>query len=452
MSPDSLREDPSMPNTTFTPAISARAARRENPPGIGHGLPTLASALTLALAACGDVNPSGTNADVAIDTIGDTVVVRTLSGSVWGSVATLVPEASIGELEGAEEYLFGSISSIAVDGDRTVYVLDGQAQHVRVFDSEGTYVRTLGGPGEGPTEFTRAEAIALLPDGRLVVRDAGIKQLKVFGPGPDEVDQWPYSTSGTMSYSSTPLYTDVHGRTFQTDPGGWSPPDGFEPDQIIVLGPDGTHLDTIPEPWGDYEEPKVEWERMSFPVPFSPYGHWAVAPGGHLVSAFSADYRIDVAHDNGVLRIERNAEPPRVPEGESSSYRDGLTEQYRTQMPDWRWQGPPIPDHKPFFSELIAGRGGRIWVKLETEASPVEDPNYEPERPGDSPVRWRSELRYDVFEADGTYLGTVDPPDGYSSRPTPVFDGDLVWAASRDELGVPRLVRYRIKVESAPEG
>ncbi len=425
-----------MPRTAFTPAIAFL---------------TLGSALTLTVAACGDANPSDTNADVAIDTIGDTIVVRTLSGSVWGGVATLVPEASIGELEGPEEYLFGSISSIAVDDDRSVYVLDGQAQHVRVFDSDGTYVRTLGGPGEGPTEFTRAEAIALLPDGRLVVRDAGIKQIKVFGPGPDDVDQWPYSTSGTMSYTNTPLYTDAHGRTFQTDPGGWTPPDGRDPDRIIVLGPDGTHLDTLPVPWGDYGEPMVEWEGMSFAVPFSPFGHWAVAPGGHLIAAFSADYRIDLARDDGVLRIERNAEPPRVPEGESSYYRDAITEQYRAQIPGWRWQGPSIPDHKPFFEDLTAGRNGRIWVTLETEASPVDNPNYDPERPGDSPVRWRSELRYDVFEADGTYLGTVDPPDGYASRPTPVFDGDLVWAASRDELGVPRLVRFRIEVGEAPE-
>ena len=426
-----------MPRTHFTPAIAFLA---------------LAPALTLTMSACGDANPSGTNADVAIDTIGDTIVVRTLSGSVWGSVATLVPEASIGELDGPDEYLFGNISSIAVDDDRSVYVLDGQAQHVRVFDPEGTYVRTLGGPGEGPTEFTRAEAIALLPDGRLVVRDAGIKHIKVFGPGPDEVNQWPYSTSGTMSYTSQPLYTDAHGRTFQTDPGGWTPPDGLDPDRIIVLGPDGAHLDTIPVPWGDYEQPMLEWERMSFPVPFSPFGHWAVTPDGHLISGFSGDYRIDVARDDGVLRIERNAEPPRVPDGESSYYRNAITEQQREMIPGWRWQGPSIPHHKPFFSDLVAGRNGRIWVTLVTEASPVDNPNYDPERPGDSQVLWRSELRYDVFEADGTYLGTVDPPDGYSSRPTPVFDGDQVWAATRDELGVPRLVRFRIVVGEETEG
>ena len=191
---------------------------------------------------------------------------------------------------------------------------------------------------------------------------------------------------------------------------------------------------------------------MSFPVPFSPYGHWAVAPGGHLISGFSANYRIDLARDDGVLRIERDAEPPRASEDERSYYREVITEQQRDMIPGWRWQGPSVPDHKPFFDDLIAGRDGRIWVTLVTEASPVDNPNYDPERPGDSPVRWRSELRYDVFEADGTYLGAVDPPDGYSGWPTPVFDGDQVWAATRDELGVPRLVRFRIEVGEAPEG
>ena len=129
-----------------------------------------------------------------------------------------------------------------------------------------------------------------------------------------------------------------------------------------------------------------------------------------------------------------------------------ITEQQREMIPGWRWQGPPIPDRKPYFDDLIAGRDGRIWVTLVTEASPVDNPNYDPEQPGDSPVLWRSELRYDVFEADGTYLGTVDPPDGYSGWPKPVFDGDLVWAASRDELGVPRLERYRIELGEVPGG
>ena len=60
---------------------------------------------TLALAACGtDTASSAGGPGTVVETIGDTTVVRTMSGSVWGAEATLVPEVSIGELEGAEEY------------------------------------------------------------------------------------------------------------------------------------------------------------------------------------------------------------------------------------------------------------------------------------------------------------------------------------------------------------
>ena len=126
-----------------------------------------AVAVILAATACGtDTDTPAGGPNVVTERIGDTTVVRTRSGSVWDAEASLVPEVSIGEADGPEEHLFGSIRSIAVDDDRNVYVFDEQAQHVRVFDSEGIHVETLGGRGEGPGEFSRAEAIALLPDGR----------------------------------------------------------------------------------------------------------------------------------------------------------------------------------------------------------------------------------------------------------------------------------------------
>ena len=72
-----------MPRTAFTPAIATLA---------------LGSGFTLALGSCGDANPSAGRTDVAIDTIGDTIVVRTLSGSVWeGVTRRWCRKTSIGE-------------------------------------------------------------------------------------------------------------------------------------------------------------------------------------------------------------------------------------------------------------------------------------------------------------------------------------------------------------------
>ena len=403
----------------------------------------LAATTTFALAACEvDNDPSTAGQDVVIRTIGDTTVVRTLSGSVWGAEATLVPEVSIGELDGPEEYLFGWIFSIAVDDDRNVYVFDYQAQHVGVFDSEGNHVRTLGRQGEGPGEFKRAEAIALLPDGRLVVRNPGNQRIEVFGPEPGQTEQWGYPAGGL--HSGAPLYTDANGRTFV------DAPDRSEDDlvvHLIVFGPDGTQLDTLPDPSSTSEAAALVAERgggsTSAAVPFSPALVWTVHPSGHFLTGFSSDYRIDLPRDDGVLRIERAADPVPVNDEERAYQRELIVRSMREMDPDWSWNGPPIPETKPFFHRLLTGRNGRIWVRVAAEGYPVENEDHDPEDPSSMPVLWREPVRYDVFEPDGTYLGVVVPPDGVTLS---VFDGDYVWGVTRDELEVQRVVRYRIVV------
>ena len=411
------------------------------------------TAFTLAACETGTESPVS-EPEVVFETIGDTTVVRTLSGSVWGAEATLVPEVSIGELDGPEEYLFGRVSSIAVDDDQTVYAFDPQAQHVLVYDSLGTYVETLGRPGEGPGEFSRAEAMALLPDGRLVVRDPGNNRLEVFVPGTGESAQWRYEVVGLHSFF--PLYTDVNGRTFLRTSD--LARDGMAT-HLIVFGPDGTQVDTLPEPSDAHEPPMLNAERRGVSpsgrptllstneiVPFSPMLLWTVHPSGRFLTGLSSEYRIDLLRDNGVLRIERAADPVPVREEERAYERDRIEGDMRDTDPGWDWNGPPIPQHKPFYRELLAGRDGRIWVWLATEARPVENEYHDPEDPSSRPVIWREPLRYDVFEPDGTYLGVVVPPDEFTPYVNPVFDGDHVWAVTRDELGVQRVVRFRIEV------
>jgi len=262
----------------------------------------LTATTTVSLAACeADQAASATGPDVLVETIGDTTVVRTLSGSIWEGEATLVPEVSIGELDGPEELLFGSIWSIAVDDDHNVYVFDGR-----------TYVRTS----------------AL---------------------GRDDIDM-----------------------------------------HIIVFGPEGTQIDTLPVPSDTYEPPLLEARQggisASYHVPFSPELLWTVHPSGRFLTGLSSDYRIDLTRDDGVLRVERAADPVPVDDEERAYERAGV----------------------------------------------VED--------------WREPLRYDVFEPDGTYLGVVAPPDDFSPWVEPVFDGDYVWAVTRDELGIQRVARFRIVV------
>ena len=408
------------------------------------------AALSAAFAACGTGTEVARGPQVVTDTIGDTTVVRTLSGSVWGGDATLVPELSIGEVDGPEEYLFGRIGSIAVDRDHNVYVFDQQVREVRIFDARGGYLRSLGGPGQGPGELQQPEAMALLPDRRVVVRDPGNARLQVYGPDEASLEQWPYIAA---FYSNRPLWTDDQGKTYVAAR-DMSASTGFGRELLAIFDPDGTPRDTIAPPHGDFEAETVTGERdgarATYGVPFAPRAIWAVHPSGHFVSGISSGYAIDLDLPDGVLRIERVYEPARVFAREADHARARTEGGIGRTVPGWTWDGPSIPDTKPPFMGLLPGRDGRIWVRVSTESQEVENEDHDPDSPSSTPLVWRSPLRFDVFEADGTYLGAVNPPEDFASNPFPVFDGDDVWAVSRDDLGIQRVVRYRITLESDP--
>ena len=98
-----------------------------------------------------------------------------------------------------------------------------------------------------------------------------------------------------------------------------------------------------------------------------------------------------------------------------------------------------------FAREPTAGSGVRLW----TEAQQVPNEEHDPADPESAAFTWVEPLRYDVFEADGTYLGAVVPPEGFGSSPPPVFGRSFVWAVERDDLGVERVRRYRLALPAS---
>lgn len=97
-------------------------------------------------------------------------------------VAPDVPERGVREMrleeiwrvggEDDETVLLGLVGDVEVGPDGNFYVLDTQLSQVQVLAPDGQYLRTIGGPGEGPGEFTRAMEMAFLPDGSLGVAQA----------------------------------------------------------------------------------------------------------------------------------------------------------------------------------------------------------------------------------------------------------------------------------------
>ncbi len=413
-----------------------------------------ATFLALVLTAgCGGDADAGSTLEVVRDTVADTLVVRTVAGSEWGAGATLVPEVTIGVMEGDEHYMFGTLRSMAVGPDGTIYVMDGQIPAVRVYDADGTYRTTLGRNGEGPGEFGQPDGgMAILSDGRLVVRDPGNARLQVFGPDGQAIDTWPVISGGF--HTSTPLYMGP-GDTLltpvlmdaQADVSEWR--SGLQRMSPV----DGSIVDTLEVPDVGYEAPQIEarmvqGESQSVSinsVPFSPTEVWAYHPDGFFIHGVSTQYAFSLLREGSPLRIERVADPVPVAGGEKDEAEAEATRNMRFTDPNWRWNGPPIPDTKPPFSVILVGRDRRIWVQVPMPGIEGEDPTYDPTDPDALPDRWKAPVAFDVFEADGTYLGHVDTPMGFSLYPRPILDGDQVWAVTRDDFDVAQVVRFRLQ-------
>ena len=411
--------------------------------------PGLPFALLAALA-CGTPGDGPQNSNqlkVERDSVGDTLIVRTVSGSTWGSPGRLVSRVAIGSAEGDENLMLGNIQGMAVAADGSIYITEGTPA-LKKFSPDGAFIRVFGRQGSGPGEYRNPDGgLAVLRDGRVVVRDPSNGRLSLYTPDGAPAGAW--RISGGFS-TSRRLYSDTAGNIYTTIL--------YDPDVqvtdwvegLLRFGPDGTRLDSLRAPSWKFERGVIKGQREGSSsvnsVPFFASASWAWSPLGYYVGGLSTSYRIDLFRPGSPLRIERTAPPVPVQPDEAADKKQVAAFNMARQFPGWVWNGPDIPRVKPPFRDIFAGDDGRIWVLLSRAG--VKDSAAEGiMRVGEQQFRvstWKEPSAFDVFEPDGRYLGMVEAPEGFQSWPEPIFRGDTVWAVLEDADGVRYVHRLEI--------
>lgn len=95
----------------------------------------------------------------------------------------LKEDFTIGVKEGDEKYMFLSARDIDVDDAGNIYVLDTKAAHIKVFDENGTFIKTIGKKGEGPGEAERPRFLQITLQEEIMLCDTSSGRILFFDLG-----------------------------------------------------------------------------------------------------------------------------------------------------------------------------------------------------------------------------------------------------------------------------
>ena len=354
------------------------------------------------------------------------IVVHNPAGSLWsaGEAWDIREELRIGTLDGTGPEMFGDITDFAVDDYGRFWILEGQAQELRVFDASGAFVRTVGRQGEGPGEFNRVIGMDWGPDGHLWIADPSNNRLSVVDTTGSFVASHP--TIGGITVMPWPGGFDDAGRfyTYGIDP-------SIEDDFALVMvrhDSDIQPTDSVPPPDfpGEREmyELRNESSWMLTGVPHTPSLEWRLARDGTYWAGLTGDYIIfQLSWEGDTLRSvhKEYTALPVTPDDMARAREDLEWFVEAGGKVDWS----RIPATKPAFEEFVLDDEGNLWVQLVAE--------------GDQENR-----RFDVFDPQGRYLGEVVTPFPVDFYAAPVIRDGYLYAITEDELEVPFAIRARI--------
>jgi hypothetical protein len=346
----------------------------------------------------------------------------------------------------------GQIGRVAVSHRGLIAVVQPQDFNVRVFDSAGTPVATIGRRGEAPGEFSRMFGASMGwvgdtiwvfersvgrtsffgPDGKFLRVESDAALLLPPGDQPEgeardrrtsvEVTALGGATIRSVSFSPgapIPAWIAITDAAIRRD-GGLV---------LVAADPRGRFTRLL----GEVREP-VECTKRSGQlfamIPLCPKVLYAVSPDGQRVATAHPTgrdtYRIEVVATTGDATptiITQRVAPVRADQAAKDSVRKSLTAGQTLPVDVQRWIDElPIPDWYPPVEHVLLGADGTIWAKEYQDRG--------------TPQRWR------VFNAWGRELRSVTLPGGVDVRWARL---DSIWAVQEDADGVEGLVKYELR-------
>lgn len=335
------------------------------------------------------------------------------------------PALSIGEVDGDPRYLFSQITGVRLFPGGGFAVSELSSRAIRVYDAEGRYAVSMGGPGEGPGEFGDINHLAVLPPDTVAAYDGSTLRLTRFLRDGTLLGTTTIEPAGGWPEVFLGRYVDGGMAVVSLVP---SPRGGNEivPDRMVIgrYAADGSLVgvvDTLPG---------IRRAGGTAVVPFSPFLHaWLLGDSVYVTDG--TEPVVDVLDAEGRIVRQLRLSIPR-PELDAAwgVLRAELAAQDRSEWIEDLAPGV-AEEPVPVISESMVDSDERIWLK-----------HYEP---ATDAAHLRSGAMagglWTVVEADGRVVAEVELPDGFAPMDA---TSRSVLGVHRDELGVERVRVYEL--------
>lgn len=315
---------------------------------------------------------------------------------------------TVGAYMGEDWESFGLLSDVAFDGAGHAHIVDMRADRIVVVAPDGSFVRMVGGSGEGPGELQSPMSIHVYRDGGYVVNST--RAIDTFAPGGVHLRRMPMTLeTGSPRWDAKALPDGSFLSTvFRFDIERYN--QGLE-----QLDPTGRPIEIFPIEHGKPEVLYTAWElpeedagrrntrsssdgasRLSAGRAFEPGLHLAAVSDGRLAVVDSIGYRIKlIARDGSVVgAVERPITPLPVTE----AMRDAQRERYvAREVPSnvgiFRIDRESVDkltfaEEVPVIANIAVDWEDRIWVERTGDDGTGPGPT-------------------DIVTPDGGYVGTL---------------------------------------------
>ncbi len=315
---------------------------------------------------------------------------------------------------------FGRIRAVAVGANGAIYVADAQSTEIRMFATDGTFVRAIGREGRGPGEMASAYGVGWVGD-TLATLDPGNARVNLYTPDGAPVGHTPWA-----AYTGDAFSVRIH-------PGGFVPMPSPGTRAWLVGVPrvagftDTTFLDLPPE------NDAPSFVRCTYqngvlgfyPIPHAHKLHSVPRPTGGVASAWSSAYEVDLTDPSGRLDHVVYLSAPTYPLTDrewNAAFAERAENATRYGPGDCTPNSPDRPETRALIHGLHFDHVGRLIVERNTAEATA----------------------YDLFDVDRTLRGTVPAPPHWEGVP-PYFRDDRLYVVELDSLDVPRVVGYRLE-------